>query len=89
MQRVYHPNAWLSNFKNVKPGLERRTAILDLLEKQSYTAKHLSKRINITYRTVLYHLHNLERKGIIKRAANKPPFPWKLRSVGQLTLDNY
>ena len=89
MQEAYHPNAWLSDFRNVKAGLERRTEILCILETCLATANQLSERINVTYSTILYHLHNLEGRGIIKKAGVKTPYEWLLKSVGQQTLNNY
>jgi predicted ArsR family transcriptional regulator len=86
MRRIYHPNAWLSGFRNVRPGLERRTEILRKLEQSSATAMVLSGEIDITYSTILHHLHNLEGRGIIERASSKPPFEWKVNPVGQQRL---
>jgi predicted ArsR family transcriptional regulator len=86
MRRIYHPNAWLSGFRNVRPGLQRRTEILHKLEKSSATAKGLSGEISVTYSTILHHLHNLEDRGIIERTSTKPPFAWKAKPVGQQRL---
>ena len=86
MRRTYHPNAWLSGFRNVRPGLERRTEILHKLEKGSATAKGLSGEISVTYSTILHHLHNLEDRGIIERTSSTPPFAWKAKPVGQQRL---
>jgi len=89
MNQVFHPNAWLSGFRNVKPGLERRTEILLILENDSDTAKQLSEKINVTYSTILYHLHHLESKSIVKRTDTKPPYKWKIEPVGQQRLNTY
>ena len=89
MQKVYHPNAWLSNFRNIKPGLARRTKILYVLEKKFDTAKHLSENLDTHYSTILYHLHLLEGRNIIERTGSKPPYFWKLNPVGQQRLNNY
>ena len=89
MHKTYHPNSWLSGFRNVRPGLERRSEILHILEQDSETAEELSKKVDVTYSTVLYHLHNLEDKGIIERAPSKPPYAWKVTLVGQQRLTNY
>jgi predicted ArsR family transcriptional regulator len=86
MRKVYHPNAWLSGFRNVRPGLERRTEILQKLEKGSATAMGLSGEIGVTYSTILHHLHNLEGRGIIERESTRPPFAWKVNPVGQQRL---
>jgi predicted transcriptional regulator len=46
----------------------------------------LSGEIDVTYSTILHHLHNLESRGIIERASSKPPFEWKVNPVGQQRL---
>ena len=60
---------------------------IDVLERNLETPMQLSRKINLSYSTTLYHLHNLENKGIIERASSKPPFEWKLTLVGQQKLN--
>ena len=89
MPTRYHPNAWLSGFRNVRPGLERRSEILHILEQDSETAEGLTTKVDVTYSTVLYHLHNLEAKGIIERASSTPPYAWQITLAGQQRLSTY
>jgi predicted ArsR family transcriptional regulator len=85
----YHPNAWLPSFRNVRPGLHRRTEILHFLEKEQSTARILVKQIGVSYSTILYHLHHLEHHQIVKRVNPRPPFTWLFKPIGQQTLNNY
>lgn len=85
----YHPNAWLPSFRNIQPGLLRRTEILFILEKDTSTAQILATQIDVSYSTILYHLHHLERHRIVARVNPKPPIKWVLKPVGQLTLNSY
>jgi len=89
MHSRYHPNAWLAGFRNVRPGLERRSEILQILEQDAETAEGLSTKVDVTYSTVLYHLHNLEAKGIIERASSTPPYAWQITLAGQQRLTTY
>lgn len=86
MRREYHPNAWLAGFRNVRPGLERRTEILRQLERGAATVKELSSDTGAPDSTVRYHLRHLEARGIITRAESKPPFTWNVTLIGQQRL---
>lgn len=59
----YHPNAYLTAFRNVKLGLKARTMILEFLEKTSAEARLISKETGLPYSVVLHHLKLLESKG--------------------------
>jgi len=85
----YHPNAWLPGYRNIRPGLQRRTEILHILEKESSTAHIIASQIGVSYSTILYHLHHLEHHQIIQRANSQPPLNWVIKSTGQQTLNNY
>lgn len=85
----YHPNAWLPGFRNVRPGLQRRTELLYALEKESSTAQILAKQIGVSYSTILYHLHHLEHHKIVQPVNPRPPLKWVFKSIGQQTLNNY
>ncbi|UCH01398.1 MAG: winged helix-turn-helix transcriptional regulator [Candidatus Bathyarchaeota archaeon] len=69
--------------------MERRSEILCLLEEDMKTAKELSTQINVTYSTILYHLHNMERRGIVNRATTKLPYKWRLTSARKRRLNHY
>ncbi len=85
----YHPNAWLLGYRNIRPGLHRRTEILRILEKESSTAHNISDQVGVSYSTILYHLHHLEHHQIVQRANSQPPLNWVIQSTGQQTLNNY
>jgi predicted ArsR family transcriptional regulator len=85
----YHPYAWLPGYRNVRPGLHRRTEILRILETESSTAQFIARHIGVSYSTILYHLHHLEHHQIVQRANSPPPRNWVIKSIGQQTLNNY
>ncbi len=81
----YHPNAYLTDFKNVKLGLKARTLILNFLEKTSTDAKTIAKETGLPYNVVMHHLKLLETKGIAKRESKRPSV-WALTGLGQKRL---
>ncbi|MEM3770191.1 MAG: winged helix-turn-helix domain-containing protein [Candidatus Bathyarchaeia archaeon] len=81
----YHPNAYLTDFRNVKLGLKARTLILNFLEKSSSNAKTVAKETGLPYNVVLHHLKLLESKGIAKRESKRPSV-WALTGFGQKRL---
>lgn len=84
-EEVYHPNAYLTDFKNVKLGLRARTHILDFLENESADAKTIAKQAGLTYGVIIHHLKLLEEKGIVKRKGHRPSI-WTLTGLGQKRL---
>ena len=85
VKEVYHPNAYLVDFRNVKPGLRARTRILDALERGSAGAKTIAKRTKLHYGVVMHHLKLLKAKGIVQRKGSRP-FIWALTGLGQKRL---
>jgi len=83
---IYHPNAYLLDYRNIKPGLKSRTVILNLIEEASSEAKNISERSGLNYRVVLHHLKLLESRGVVERRGNRP-YIWKLTGLGQKRLD--
>ncbi|MEM2466270.1 MAG: ArsR family transcriptional regulator [Candidatus Bathyarchaeia archaeon] len=81
----YHPNAYLTNFRNVKLGLKARTLILNFLERSPADAKTIAKATGLPHNVVLHHLKLLELKGITKRESKRPPV-WALTGLGQKRL---
>ena len=81
----YHPNAYLTDFRNVKVGLRARTLILNFLEKSSTDAKTVAKETGLPYNVVLHHLKLLEARGIVKRGSKRPSV-WVLTGLGQKRL---
>ncbi|MEM3642229.1 MAG: winged helix-turn-helix domain-containing protein [Candidatus Bathyarchaeia archaeon] len=81
----YHPNAYLTDFRNVKLGLKTRTMILNVLEKNSTDAKNLVRETGLPYTVVMHHLKLLEAKGIVQRKSGRPSI-WALTGFGQKRL---
>lgn len=81
----FHPNAYLTDFRNVKMGLKTRTAILEVLEKTPADAKEIANRTGLQYNVVLHHLKLLEAKGIVQRRSGRPS-TWMLTGLGQKRL---
>jgi len=82
---AYHPNAFLSARRNIRPGLVARTKIVLLLEKGSLNTKALVQQTRSSYSSVRYHLRLLETEKIISHKGNKP-YSWELTGVGQQRL---
>lgn len=81
----YHPNAYLTEYRNVKLGLKARTIILDFLERKSAEAKLISKETSLPHNVVLHHLKLLEARGIVQRKSGRPSI-WALTGLGQKRL---
>jgi DNA-binding transcriptional ArsR family regulator len=86
-REAYHPNAYLSNIKNIRLGLRSRTRILNILDKRSVDAKTISKETEMHYGVVMHHLRLLEAEGIIERKQSKP-YIWVSTGLGQKRLVN-
>jgi predicted ArsR family transcriptional regulator len=86
-REAYHPNAYLSNIKNIRLGLRARTRILNVLDKSSVEAKTIAKEAEMHYGVVLHHLRLLETEGIVERKQSKP-YIWVLTGLGQKRLLN-
>jgi hypothetical protein len=81
----YHPNAFLSLKRNIKPGLLARTQIIRILEIQPSTTKKISRQTGLSYNVVLYHLHLLEAEKILRHVGNRI-YLWELTGIGQQKL---
>lgn len=84
---AYHPNAFLSTKRNVRPGLVARTKIVLLLEKRSLSIRELAERAGLSYSSVRYHLRLLLSERIVSPKETKPR-SWELTGIGQLRLMN-
>ena len=84
-KEAYHPNAFLSAKRNIRPGLVARTKIVFLLEKGALNTKALVQQTRLSYSSVRYHLHLLETEKIVSHKGNKP-YSWELTGVGQQRL---
>jgi len=85
-QLTFHPNAYLSEIRNVRQGLASRTRILRVLERETVTARMLAKESGLNYHVVLHHLRLLEAEKITSRRATKKPYFWELTGIGQQRL---
>ncbi|MFQ6067919.1 MAG: winged helix-turn-helix domain-containing protein [Candidatus Bathyarchaeia archaeon] len=83
---VFHPNAYLSETRNVQQGLASRTKILRILERKSATANIVAKESGLNYSVVLHHLRLLAAEKIVSRKTSKKPYFWKLTGIGQQRL---
>jgi predicted ArsR family transcriptional regulator len=86
-REAYHPNAYLTEVKNVKRGLQARTKILTALDRHPYDAKTIAKEAEIHYNVVIHHLRLLETEGIVERKRGRPNV-WELTGLGQKSLVN-
>jgi DNA-binding transcriptional ArsR family regulator len=87
LKEAYHPNAYLSNIKNIKLGLRARTKILSVLDKGSAEAKTIAKETGMRYSVIMHHLRLLEAEGIVERKGSKPHI-WAVTGLGQKRLVN-
>lgn len=85
LKEAYHPNAYLSNIRNIKLGLKTRTKILNMLDKGPIDAKTLAREIGLSYMVVMHHLRLLAAEGVIKREGSKP-YTWVSTGFGQKRL---
>ena len=83
---VFHPNAYLSEIRNVRQGLASRTKILKVLERKSATANMVAKESELNYSVVLHHLRRFETEIIVLRKGSKKPYSWELTGKGQQRL---
>lgn len=86
VKEVYHPNAYLVDYRNVKPGLRARTRILNALERISTDAKTIAKQAALHYGVVMHHLKLLEARGLVQRKGSRPSV-WTLTGLGQKRLE--
>lgn len=82
----FHPNAYLTEKRNVRRGLESRTKILRALEKERATASMLAQKSKLSYSVILHHLKLLGDEKIITGDRSKKPYIWKLTGIGQQRL---
>ncbi len=87
MKEAYHPKAFLSSTRNIRPGLIVRTRIVLLLERETANAKFIAKKTELSYGAILHHLRLMEGESILVRKGNRPHF-WELTGVGQQRLTN-
>ena len=84
-KEFYHPNAYLVDFRNIRPGLKTRSIILNTIEKEPVNAKKIAEKTGLTYGVSLYHLRLLESQGIVRKKGKRPSV-WLLTGLGQKRL---
>jgi predicted transcriptional regulator len=85
IKETMHPNAYLTQIRNVHSGLMARTKILFLLERQGFAACKIAKVSGLTYGVVFYHLRLLKNEGTVERKGNKR-YVWLVTGFGQKRL---
>jgi len=86
---AYHPRAYLSLKRNVRPGLATRTKILNALEaRPGLTVQEISELTGLSCSAIRRHLLSLEEEGIVARKG-KRPFKWALTGLGQARLTEF
>jgi predicted ArsR family transcriptional regulator len=85
LRRAYHPKAFLSLKRNIRPGLVARTQIVSRLEKKALSAKEIAQDTKLSYAAALHHLHLLEAEHMVV-SKGKHPYRWELTGAGQQRL---
>ena len=84
-KRTYHPKAFLALKRNVHLGLNARTRIISLLEKNGANVRAIAKETKLSYASALHHLHLLEAENIVMHKGGTP-YQWELTGLGQRRL---
>ena len=82
---IYHPNAYLSNIRNVRLGLKARTRILNVMEKTIGDTKTIATQAGLSYGVTIHHLKLLGAEEIMDRKDHKPCI-WATTGKGQKRL---
>jgi len=83
---AFNPNAYLTQKRNVRLGLEARSKILQVVERQVACIRVVRDATGLTYAVVLYHLRLLEKEKVVQRQGQKKPYAWSLTGIGQKRL---
>jgi predicted transcriptional regulator len=84
-KKNFHPKAYLTQIRNIRPGLATRTKILLALEKEPMDAKTVAEQAEITYGSAIYHLNLLKAEKIVQYTGTRT-YVWKLTGAGQKRL---
>jgi DNA-binding transcriptional ArsR family regulator len=82
-----HPNAYLSNVRNVSNGVKTRSKILETLESKPCDGVKIARETSLSYSVVMHHLRLLENEGIVHRKGRRPYY-WMSTGLGQKRLVN-
>jgi len=81
--------AFLHWLRNVPRGLRARSRIVTTLEASgNMTVSSVAEQVALDYSTVLYHLHNMKREGVVERN-DKDSRMWTLGPSEQTTITDY
>ncbi|HIQ28957.1 MAG TPA: ArsR family transcriptional regulator [Candidatus Caldiarchaeum subterraneum] len=82
------PRAILTTLKrNTRKGVIARSRLIKALRDRELTLGQLSREAGLTVNVARYHLHNLEREGIVARSGSGRYRRWRLTGLGQSKLD--
>ncbi|MBS7250672.1 MAG: winged helix-turn-helix transcriptional regulator [Candidatus Freyarchaeota archaeon] len=84
-KKVYEAKAILRKKRNVTPGIDTRTLILELVKREPKTTSEIAKELNMSYSRVLLQLRNMTREGIVGKTEQKPS-QYYLTGQGQQVL---
>ena len=82
---AYHPNAYLSNIRNIGRGLATRTRIMHVLERGSADARTVAMEAELHYAVVIHHLKLLAHEQIVIKKGSKLGL-WMITRKGQKRL---
>ncbi|MCS7133796.1 MAG: winged helix-turn-helix domain-containing protein [Candidatus Caldarchaeum sp.] len=77
----------MTTVKNVRRGLEARSAIVEALEKGELSVVEISRRTKLSQHRVRYHLRRLKRDNIVACRGAGRKARWRLTGIGQTSLD--
>lgn len=81
----YESQSYLTVIRNVDRGLKTRTTIIRALKRGCESIRQISESTGIKYQTILRHLRNMEKEGVVLRKPGKP-YRWSLTGRGQQNL---
>ncbi len=84
-KKRYESKAILRKKRNIKPGVETRTLILEQIRQNAKTVSEIAKGLNMSYTRVLIHLRNMNKEGIVDKTEEKP-HQWSITGLGQQIL---
>nr|MDO8133360.1 transcriptional regulator [Candidatus Njordarchaeum guaymaensis] len=82
----FHPKAYITTKRNVRPGLRTRTRIIKAIEKRATQVNKIATETGLSQGSITYHLRILRKEGIMMPMSKRKPFTWKLTDFGQQKL---
>jgi predicted transcriptional regulator len=84
-KKRYESKAVLRKKRNITPGIETRTLILEQIRHEAKTVSEIAKDLNMSYTGVLLQLRNMRKEGIVDKTEEKP-YQWSITGLGQQVL---